>query len=260
MTPRIHHQAKDRDALRKAHTPQAISERLRVKPPQSFLSDFIYGAIDGAITTFAVVAGVAGAGLEASIVIILGLANIAADGFSMAVSNYLGTRADAEILAKAKRTEEFHIREFPEGEREEIRQIFAAKGFKNEDLEKAVSIITDDVERWIHEMIHHEWGLQPIPKSAVRAALATFTAFVAVGTLPLLPFLYNALTSPSANLPHPFAFSAAFTAIAFLSVGALKSRFVEKHWLVEALKTLLIGSIAATLAYLIGLLLQGISI
>ena len=86
--------------LRDSHTPEAVAVRLNGGPGHGYLKDFIYGAIDGAVTTFAVVSGVAGAGLPSSVIIILGLANLLADGFSMAVSNYLGTKAELEHKEK----------------------------------------------------------------------------------------------------------------------------------------------------------------
>ena len=86
------------------------------------------------MTTFAVVAGVVGAGLSSKIVIVLGVANLLADGFSMGVSNYLGTKVEEEQKSRARRVEEQHIEMIPDGEREEVRQIFKAKGLEGSEL------------------------------------------------------------------------------------------------------------------------------
>src|SRR5687768_17500256 len=125
-------------AIMEAHTPDAVRTRLSAVRSHSYLRDFVYGAVDGTVTTFAVVSGVAGAQLPARIVLVLGVANVVADGFSMAVGNFLATRAERQLLQQARRVEEQHVHDVPAGEREEIRQIYAGKGFTGHDLERAV--------------------------------------------------------------------------------------------------------------------------
>ncbi|TQV67772.1 hypothetical protein FKG94_24905 [Exilibacterium tricleocarpae] len=236
------------------HSPEAISERLALGPNPSYLKDFVYGAIDGAITTFAVVSGVAGAGLAAAVIIILGLANLLADGFSMAVSNYLATRAEGQLRDKTRAEEHWEISHHPEGEREEIRQIFARKGFSGRQLEEAVTIITADRERWVDTMLQEEHGLSLQPQAALRAAVTTFVAFFSIGALPLLTFLVN--WRVPGTFAHPFFWSAGLTGIAFFCVGALKGRFVNHPWYRSGLETAVVGGIAAALAYGVGLLLR----
>lgn len=245
-----------RESLRKSHTEERIRDRLQSPKSQVYLRDFIYGAIDGAVTTFAVVSGVAGAELSSSIIIVLGLANLLGDGFSMAAGNFLGVRAEEQLRESARRMEHHHIRHFPEGEREEIRQIFAEKGFEGEDLERAVNVITSDVERWVNTMLQDEHGLALEGPSAVRAAGATFVAFIVIGAIPLAPFVI-ALVWP-AWIPRPFLISSALTGAAFFAVGAAKSRFVKQSWWAAGLETTAVGGAAAALAYWVGVLLRDV--
>jgi vacuolar iron transporter family protein len=242
--------------LKESHTPSAIRERLLAGPEHSYLRDFIYGAIDGTVTTFAVVAGVSGAELAPSIIIILGLANVFADGFSMAVSNFLASRAELQVRKKARREEESHIRTVPEGEREEIRQIFASKGFTGDDLEKAVRVITSDMDRWVDTMLKEELGMPLEMPSPIKAALATFVAFVVVGLMPLWTFFVDLLLP--GTIANPFLVSSVLTAVTFFTVGALKGKYVEEPWYLSGLETLAVGGCAAFLAFVIGMLLKGI--
>ncbi|HEX6625128.1 MAG TPA: VIT1/CCC1 transporter family protein, partial [Pyrinomonadaceae bacterium] len=101
------------------HSREDIRERLAAGPRHNYLRDWIYGGIDGAVTTFAVVTGVVGADLSPSIILVMGFANLAADGFSMAASNYLGTKAEQEDFKHLEAVERRHIETVPEGEREE---------------------------------------------------------------------------------------------------------------------------------------------
>lgn len=253
MDPRT---AESLPALKAEHTPTAIRARLQAGPRHSYLRDFVYGAIDGTVTTFAVVAGVAGAELPGGVVIVLGTANLIADGFSMAVSNFLATRADQQLRDRARRIEELHVALLPDGEREEIRQIFASKGFHGDDLERVVAVITADRNQWVDTMLREELGMALEGPAPWRAALATFAAFVLVGLLPLLTFLYTALVP--GGLTSPFLWSSLITGAAFFVVGALKGRYVEHRWHLAGLETFAIGGSAALLSYLVGMLLKNL--
>ncbi|MGI9534671.1 MAG: VIT1/CCC1 transporter family protein, partial [Thermodesulfobacteriota bacterium] len=199
----------DISELKKSHTPSAIKKRLDDGPSNIFLKDFIYGAIDGTITTFAIVSGVYGAKLSSGVIIILGLANLIADGFSMGISNYLGTKSEEELIENAKTEELNHIKHYPEGEKEEIRQIFSKKGFTGNELENAVNIITSDLNRWIETMVQDELGYSLSQKSPLKSGATTFFAFVLIGFIPLLSFIVNWLIPDS--ISNPFLLSSVLT-------------------------------------------------
>ena len=236
--------------LEHEHTSEAIAERI-ASSNHNYIRDFIYGGIDGAVTTFAVVSGVSGAELSPSIVLILGFANLVADGFSMAASNYLGTRAEVDDYRRLEKIEYRHIEVEPEGEREEVRQIYSEKGFEGEELEKAVELITSDKDRWVKTMLTEEYGLPAEIRSPQKAAFATFAAFVACGLVPLLPYLFG--------LNSSFLVSCVMTGVTFFFIGSVKSRWSTSSWLRSGLETLFVGALAASLAYGVGVLLKDIA-
>ena len=248
---------KHADRIRAEHTTTAIRDRLLAGPDHSYLRDFIYGSIDGAVTTFAIVSGVAGAGLSSTIVIIMGLANLVADGFSMAASNFLATRADHERLERVRRLEYEHIDTYPEGEREEVRQIFERKGFSGDDLDRIVSMITADRDRWVDTMVQEEHGLTLEQRSPLKAAAVTLLAFILMGALPLAPFIWGFFAPESSH--RPYLTSTILTAMSFFIVGAIKSRFVAQKWYTSGGVTLAVGGAAALLAYVVGVGLRGLT-
>ena len=236
--------------LEHGHTPRDIAKRLQQGPRISYLRDWVYGGIDGTVTTFAVVAGVVGAELSTNALLILGAANLFADGFSMAAANYSGTKAEIEEYEQVRRMEERHVELAPEGEREEIRQIFQAKGFSGEALDSAVDVITATRDRWIETMMTEEHGLPPISRSPARAALTTFLAFLLCGSIPLLPFVLGA--------PGSIWASTVMTGITFFSIGSLRSCWSPTPWWRTGMETFLIGITAASVAYLVGVILAGL--
>lgn len=226
------------------HSPEEVAERLAGAGRSTHLRDFVYGAIDGAVTTFAIVAGVQGAGLPHGIILALGTANVLADGFSMAASNYSGTKAERDDLNRVRAMEERQIDLNPEGEREEIRQILRAKGLDGAVLEDAVAAICGNRTAWVELMLSDEYGLNPRPPAPIPAALATFVAFLAAGLIPLLPY--------ALGLEPAFRLSIAATGIVFFVIGALKSRWSLSAWWRSGLETFAIGAAAASIAYLVG--------
>ena len=219
------------------------------------IQDFVYGATDGAVTTFAVVAGVVGAALSPSIILILGFANLLADGFSMAIGNYLGSKSQKEYMEKERRKEEWEIDNLVEQEKQEIRDIYTKKGFKAELLDEIVNVITSRRKVWVDTMMREELGLIEDKKQPLDAAITTFAAFNLVGLVPLIPFVFLYVSGLVISTGHEFLYSVVFTGISFFIIGIVRGKIVIKSLFRTGLSTLAVGGIAATVAYIVGYLL-----
>ena len=233
------------------------SDYAKQKGLSSYLPDFVYGGIDGSVTTFAIVAGVTGASLSPKIVLILGFANLFADGFSMAVGNYLSTKSKKEYADKIRKSEERSVRDIPEEEEEEIREIFREKGFKGKHLDDAVNIITSDREVWVDTMMKDEFGIIEDGTSPLKSALVTFVSFNLVGFIPLLAYVLSYFFTSIGD--RVFTLSVILTSIAFFIVGSVKAAIVDKRWYRSGAETLIIGGAAALIAYLVGYALRGLA-
>lgn len=236
--------------LEHSHEPNDIAKRLDAGPRVSYLRDWVYGGIDGAVTTFAIVAGSTGANLSTKIILILGIANLLADGFSMAAANYSGTTSENENYDRLLAIEEKHIELDPAGEREEIRQIFFKKGFSGRSLDQLVDLISSNRTAWIETMMQAEYGLSASHRSPLKAGFYTFSAFGIFGAIPLAPFLFAATSNA--------LFVSLLTTLAFFAIGSLRASWSPRHWLACGLETTAIGTTAAAIAYVSGHWLQSV--
>jgi len=240
--------------MKTAHSAGHAYEKYHKIGSGSYLRNMVYGANDGIVTTFAVVAGVAGAALEMKVVLILGFANLVADGMAMALGNYLGTKSENDFKKKERGLEEWEVEHIPEEERQEIERIYKKKGFTGSDLEKIVSVITADKKLWVDEMMVNELGIVPgEEESPAKNGLATFIAFSLAGLLPLLPFVFGF------HLGSQFQAAIIMTGVALFMVGSLRSIFTKKNWLLAGIEMFLVGALAAASAYGIGYLIDRVS-
>tara|TARA_B100000780_G_C21101357_1_gene444450 strand:+ start:754 stop:1482 length:729 start_codon:yes stop_codon:yes gene_type:complete len=222
---------------------------------QDYLGEFVYGAIDGSITTFAVVAGATGANMDTSVVIILGFANLIADGFSMSVGNFLSNKAEIDNYQKHMETEIWEVENIPEKERDEIREIYEAKGFQGELLDQVVDQICSNKKVWVDTMMTEELNMIKTDKSPLSMAVMTFISFFIVGFIPILAYV---LVYFGIEINHLFTVSSILTLIAFVLIGLLKSKVTETTTIKSISETVALGVIAAFLAYIAGNLLEKI--
>lgn len=249
---------KDIALAKKAHQTALIKSQIQDNKPHEsagqYLGEFVYGAIDGTVTTFAVVAGAAGAALSPGVVLILGFANLLADGFSMASGNFLSERTQHDFVEKERKREEWEIENVPEGEKEEIREIFRKKGFKGKDLDKAVQIIISDKKIWVDTMMADELGLLESAKSPWKTAGSTYFGFLAIGIIPLLAYLLSYFFPFFRQ--QTFKIAIVMTLIALIIIGVIKRHVTKKNLWKSVIETVFVGGAAAIIAYYIGFFLR----
>lgn len=222
---------------------------------REYIGEFIYGGIDGAITTFAVVAGAYGAGLESNIVIVLGVANLFADGFAMSVGSYLSAKSQYLQYEKLKAKEYWEIENRRESEVKEIRDIFKDFGFKGNLLKRSVRKITTNKDQWVDIMMKHELSLIKDARSPLIISLATYFSFILMGFIPLSIYVLDYYFEFHTSV---FLISVILTSLAFILIGVLKGIVTETNKIKRALETLSLGTLAAVMAYLVGNVLESI--
>ncbi|HSJ53811.1 MAG TPA: VIT1/CCC1 transporter family protein [Anaerolineae bacterium] len=251
---------KDLSASAADHSPVAIAQAAERHGGAShqYIGDMVYGGLDGIVTTFAVVSGVAGASLGSGIILILGLANLFADGLSMAAGAFLSLKSEREYYDRERQRETWEIEHFPDGERSEMIEIYRAKGYSREDAEALMDIQSKDHDLWVDAMMVHELGLLPDDRQPLRSALATFVSFLVAGSVPLLIYLLGLVVSVDDALSFPLAI--VLSGLALFALGAAKVFVTERSWFRSGLEMLLVGGLAAGTAYLVGYLLRGLGI
>lgn len=248
------YEKKDPEKIKEAHEKKSIeAEPWHDVARGRYIGDIIYGASDGIVTTFAIVAGATGALLSPIVIMILGIANLLADGFSMAAGNYLGAKSEIEYFRKERQRETWEVEHVPDAEREEVRQIFRRKGLASHMADKLTEIITSNKKVWVDIMMTEELGILPAENvSPWKSAFATFLSFLVAGSMPLMFFIFSYTTM----IENVFALSAITTAVSLFVVGALRVKITKTNWIKSGIEMLLVGGIAATVAYVIGYLLR----
>lgn len=219
-----------------------------------FIQDIVYGGNDGIVTTFAVVAGTVGAGLPHYVVIILGLANLIADGTSMGTGSYLSIKSEADHFERLRKEELDEIEDIPDIEREEVREAYELKGFSGKELDTVVNVITKDKNIWADVMMAEEHGMiRDSGGHPVAHGSMTFVSFLIFGAIPLLPYLFQ--------VEHDSRFTIAIwsTFAALCILGLTRSIVTKERIFRGPIEIVSVGAIGAFVAYGIGVLLRDIA-
>ncbi|MEW6752129.1 MAG: VIT1/CCC1 transporter family protein [Candidatus Latescibacterota bacterium] len=249
----------DLRAAAAAHEPGRIAHGAREEhggAGAAYIGEMVYGGLDGIITTFAVVSGVAGAKLGSGVVVILGVANLLADGFSMATGAYLSSKSQREYYDRERQREAWEVDHFPEGEKAELRELYLRQGYSEEDARQMVEIKSRDRERWVDAMMKEELGMLPDESHPLANGAATLASFVVAGSVPLLVYLYGIFVPVAQQVA--FGVSVVLSALALFALGAARVVVTRQSPAKSGLEMLLVGGLAAVVAYGVGALLKGL--
>lgn len=243
------------ETAKKLHS-QGKAIKLHGEVDTMFLKPAVYGATDGIITTFAVVAGVIGAQLSPVIVVILGIANLLGDGVSMAFADYLGERSEQRHRKYSYSIEQWEIENIPEEETKELHQFFSHRGVAPKDTKELTTIIKKYPDLWSELGFIDEMGVSPHPEAHIwRSGAVTFCAFVTAGFLPLTPYVFQLFGFSYSGI-SPFLLSSGATAASLFFVGSLRTFLTKGKWWQNGLEVLIIGTIAASVAFFVGAFIE----
>jgi len=245
----------DLEASRRAHDSGEGGEPHRAGGGQ-YIKSFVYGGLDGTITTFAVVAGVAGASLSTSVILILGFSNLLADGIAMAFGDFLSTRAEQHYAAGERCREEWELENYPDGEKQELREVYEEKGLSAEDATVIVDILVKHPKVMIDTMMVEELGILETHQSPIMNGVVTFLSFAIFGFVPLLVFVLIRVTGMELDA-MPWA--CGLTGMTLFCLGVLKGRFSMVLWWRSGIEMLVLGGIAASAAYYVGKALESLA-
>jgi len=238
--------------MAKSKLQEHLDKEHRRSPLSTHLKEIVYGGSDGIVTTFAVVAGFAGAQQMTTtyplvVVILFGLANLAADGASMGLSSFLSLRSEKDLYDLERKKEVYEIANHPKLEREESIAILMNKGFSKADAESIVSLYEKNPEYYADFMMNHELELpDPRGENPVHTALATFFSFTVFGFIPLIPYIFMS------KMSSLFLLSCLFTFSALSLLGFLRWK-VTKHTFIRSVgEVILLGGVSAVFAFIVG--------
>jgi len=221
-----------------------------------YLRSGVYGGLDGIVTTFAVVAGVIGANLSSAIILILGFANLIADGISMAVGDYLSTKSEGEYYKKEFNTENKLSKANPKNERKLFSEILKRKGYSSIDANKISLLVSKNKKFLVDSTLREEIGFLREDVAPGRNAIITFLSFIVFGFLPLVLFVIGAFFG--VTIPNAFLWASVLSGVSLFCLGAVKSKITGQNWIGSGAITLLVGGIAAIAAYFVGEILARI--
>jgi vacuolar iron transporter family protein len=248
------------DAAAEAHEQDRIEQSAQYGSDfkSEYLGSIVYGGLDGIITTFAIVSGVMGAQLAPEIIMILGVANLLGDGFSMAAGAYLSAKSEQEVHVSERRQMAGRIAQAPDIQVDDLYELYCRQGYSESEALRLTEIKSRNPGRWVNTMLAEKHLRLPQKEKPILNGVFTFIAFVIFGAVPLSIFMVDLVVDLGITAYDAFLLSIAFTGVALMLLGAAKIFVTGRSPLRSGLEMLMVGGLAAAVAYAVGALLKNL--
>ena len=243
----------DIEQMKKAHKSNQNNLEEQHRMGGQFIKSAVYSGLTGILIMFGIASGALGSNLSNTVVLILGISSLIADGISMGVADYMGTNSKIEFAKAKKEHEEREVNNNPDHEKIQTKGIYIAKGLNESDATVAVETLAKYPKAWVDIIMIEKVGLLDSNQSPLKNGLVSFLSFILLGLIPLLPYVIGAGINNASGL---FAASLGLSVVTLFLLGVVKTRFTGKNAVISGLETLFVGACVSSAAFLIGWALE----
>jgi len=234
------------------------AEELHGGDVSEYIQSIVFGGLDGIITTFAVIVAAVAGGLTYGTILIITFSNLLGDAIGMGIGDFISSKAEEDAAEAERNREAWEVANKPEDEKKEMVDIYVAKGYSPQDAREVVDLLFQSKDAFLDIMLVEELGIMPAEggPSAIKSGFITFGAFIVMGAIPALPYLFSGTYNHRATYDGVFGAGIALFAITLFILGAFRGRITGKRWYLTGLTMLINGSVTTAIAFVLGYLLK----
>ncbi|XP_049850284.1 uncharacterized protein LOC126322406 [Schistocerca gregaria] len=260
LSPRQAYESKNREASIHAHINRSNKHDEKHMSTKFSLKSCVFGGLDGIVTTFSTISSLSGAGTHISTIIILGFANLVADGLAMGIGDYISEKSEHDFLSKQYRSKLWRYMNCLDLEKKDMTDFYIKKGMSLENAERVVDILSKRKEHFIDLVMVEKLGLMPPDQNEnpLLMGLATFLSFLIFGMVPLMPYVISASLKIKVEkrfFDNEFIASIPLTLMTLFVLGAISSKYTTKQWIRTGIWFVLLGGLASALSFVLAYLL-----
>jgi len=242
----------DAEASSKIHLSKHAKEH-HVSQAGDYVKSIVFGGLDGIVTTYAVLVAAVASGEKYGAIIIITFANLLGDAIGMALGDFLSSMAEVDHAKAEHKRETWEVENVPDAEKREMFKFYKGKGFTDEDAHEVVDLLFQSKPAFVDIMMMEELGLMKEENEAIwKGSLATFIAFLILGAIPMLPYVFSGDYSTVGTVDIIFGVSLILFFFVLYILGGFKGVITGKKWYMTGLTMLLTGTVTTGSAYAVG--------